>query len=96
MRDPWPLSLRRRMAIPAAVSLLLGVALGWGPGAAPAVGTSPPWERLRYFVGSWSGEGQGEPGTSTVKREYRPILRERFLRSTEHFDLPSTADESQG
>jgi hypothetical protein len=38
-----------------------------------------PWEPLRFFVGSWTGEGSGQPGTSTLQRDYRFILRDRFL-----------------
>ena len=38
-----------------------------------------PWEPMRYFAGSWSGTGSGEPGHSTVEREYRFTLGDRFL-----------------
>lgn len=34
---------------------------------------------MRFFVGSWAGEGHGEPGTSAVEREYRFILGDRFI-----------------
>jgi hypothetical protein len=63
----------------AAVPLVCGMLATGVIAAAPAPGASPPWARLHYFVGTWAGEGQGEPGASTVKREYRLLLRERFL-----------------
>lgn len=45
--------------------------------AAPA--ETSPWEVMRYFAGSWTGMGTGQPGESTVEREYRFILGDRFL-----------------
>ena len=36
-------------------------------------------EPLRFFVGSWTGTGNGQPGTSTVEREYSFALNDRFL-----------------
>lgn len=40
------------------------------------------WEPLRYFEGRWVGEGGGQVGTSTVKREYRFVLGGKFLEVT--------------
>lgn len=34
---------------------------------------------LARFVGSWRGEGAGEPGQSIVTRTYAPVLGGRFL-----------------
>lgn len=52
--------------------------------AAPALAAETPaaaaaWERMRFFVGSWSGEGRGEPGVSNVERDYRFVLGDRFI-----------------
>lgn len=38
-----------------------------------------PWERFRYFLGSWKGAGSGKPGESQVEREYQFILNEQFI-----------------
>jgi hypothetical protein len=57
----------------------------------PAATASPPpaeaapdlvgdhWAPLRRFVGRWTGTGSGEPGRSTVEREYRGAVGGRFL-----------------
>lgn len=34
---------------------------------------------MRFFLGSWTGVGHGQPGTSTVEREYQFVLRDRFI-----------------
>jgi hypothetical protein len=39
------------------------------------------WAPLRPLLGRFVGEGAGEPGRSTVEREYRPILGQ-FLQAT--------------
>ncbi|MFY9619633.1 MAG: heme-binding beta-barrel domain-containing protein [Pyrinomonadaceae bacterium] len=40
------------------------------------------WSPLKYFVGTWKGTGKGEPGTSTLDRQYQFILRGKFLQVT--------------
>jgi hypothetical protein len=47
--------------------------------AEPATAKPSPLDRLRYFLGTWVGEGHGQPGNSTVEREYRLILGDRFI-----------------
>jgi hypothetical protein len=37
------------------------------------------WSLLRPFLGRWTGTGQGEPGRSTVVREYRAAVGGRYL-----------------
>lgn len=63
-------------ALSVLVLLLLGVPRVSGSGE---VAKSSPWDPLRFFVGSWTGSGRGQPGESTVKREYRWALNDRFL-----------------
>lgn len=65
--------LRRSLAI-AAVALLTWAGTAAAPPAAPS-----PWDPLRFLVGTWSGTGSGEPGESTVAREYRWALDDRFI-----------------
>jgi hypothetical protein len=50
----------------------------------PSVAADParpasPWEPLRFFIGSWTGQGNGQPGVSTIRREYRWTLNDRFI-----------------
>lgn len=46
-----------------------------------ASGQSKPdvWEPFKFFVGTWKGIGDGEPGNSKIQREYRFILNRKFL-----------------
>ncbi len=37
------------------------------------------WKPLRYFVGKWEGTGGGKFGPSTLQREYKFILQDKFL-----------------
>jgi hypothetical protein len=34
---------------------------------------------LRAFEGRWRGEGKGQPGKSTVERNYEFVLRDKYL-----------------
>jgi len=38
-----------------------------------------PWGPFRYFIGEWSGSGQGEPGISRSDRDYSLVLHGRFI-----------------
>lgn len=37
------------------------------------------WKNFRFFEGTWEGTGAGEPGTSTVHREYQFVMNGTFL-----------------
>ena len=71
----------RRMRLPW-LAVLAGAALLGYAGASRAAGsgkTPSPWEPLRFFIGSWTGRGNGQPGVSTIRREYRWTLNDRFI-----------------
>ena len=38
-----------------------------------------PWSPIRFMVGEWEGESEGEPGKGTVKRTYKFVLNDKFL-----------------
>lgn len=40
---------------------------------------SDPYRPLRPFLGKWSGDSQGEPGVGKMEREYRLVLRDKFV-----------------
>ncbi len=40
------------------------------------------WLPLKFLVGSWTGTGDGQPGTSEVEREYKFVLNGKFLNVT--------------
>jgi hypothetical protein len=37
------------------------------------------WLHFKYFLGTWKGSGQGQPGTSQVEREYKLVLNGKFI-----------------
>lgn len=47
--------------------------------AQPPAKKPSPWEPMRFFVGTWTGVGSGQPGTSSVERAYSFALNDRFL-----------------
>ena len=55
--------------------------LAFGPTILVAQQEQKPdlWKPLRFFEGSWEGSSKGEPGGGTVKRDYRFILRGKFI-----------------
>lgn len=39
------------------------------------------WRSLSFFIGTWEGRGEGQPGVATVTREYKFVLGNRFLQA---------------
>lgn len=37
------------------------------------------WEPLKFFVGSWKGTGEGQPGESKLEAEFKFIFNGKFL-----------------
>ena len=63
----------------------------------PPPPTKPsPWEPMRYFVGSWTGDGKGQSGNSIVKREYRFILKDHFLEAVNQSTYPPQDKNPKG
>jgi len=61
------------MMITILISILLGMPLGQSPAKAD------PMAAIRFFVGQWQGTGMGDPGKSTVERDYQFVLGGKFL-----------------
>lgn len=41
--------------------------------------SSDVWQPFKLLVGKWEGTGTGKPGVSTVQREYRLALNDKFI-----------------
>lgn len=64
------------MLIPLLLALLLSAV------SSPQGDKSPDvWRPLNFFVGSWEGTGKGQPGNSTIEREYQYVLNRKFLQA---------------
>ncbi len=60
--------------------------------AAPA----DPWAPIRFLVGRWRGESDGEPGKGTVERSYRFVLEGRFLHEQSVSTYPPQPKNAKG
>ena len=59
-----------------------------GPLAVAADAPPDPWSPVRFMLGNWLGEAQGEPGKGTVERSYEFVLGGKFIeeRNTSRYD----------
>jgi len=71
-------SYRRLRAVAATFLVVLAFA-GASVAAESPVPKASPWDSMRFLLGSWTGAGQGQPGSSTIEREYRFALRDHFI-----------------
>ena len=55
-----------------------------------------PWSALRFMVGAWTGESDGQPGNGTVKRTYRFVLRDKFLHEQNVSTYPPQPKNEKG
>ena len=51
---------------------------------------------IRFLVGEWEGESDGQPGKGTVKRSYRFVLAERFLHEQNVSTYPAQPKNPKG
>jgi hypothetical protein len=70
---------RYRVASLVVASAMTPILLLQGPSPARPAAAEDPWSAVRFMVGEWTGESEGEPGKGTLKRTYRFVLGERFL-----------------
>jgi hypothetical protein len=54
------------------------------------------WLEARRLLGRWEGPATGRPGTGRQVREYKSILRDHFILSSDVTDWEPTADEPAG
>ena len=56
-----------------------------------------PWQPVRFLLGSWQGEAQGEPGKGKVERSYELVLGDRFIeeRNTSRYEPSAPGKEPE-
>jgi len=54
------------------------------------------WAPIKYFVGSWKGEGGGEPGIGNYERSYQLILNSNFIEIRNKSSYPPTPKNVKG
>src|SRR5678816_441237 len=47
--------------------------------ALPVLAAGDRWEPVRFMLGHWQGDAQGEPGKGTVERSYELVLADKFI-----------------
>ena len=65
----------------------------------PAVQAPPavdPWAAVRFMVGEWTGESEGQPGKGTVERTYRFVLHDRFVHERNVSTYPPQPNNEKG
>jgi hypothetical protein len=70
-----------RVVVIVALSFVASISTSGAPDQSPKSPANPidTWAPLRFLVGSWEGTSSGQPGKGTVRREYRLVLRDRFI-----------------
>ena len=64
--------------------------------AQPAQAKEDPWRAVRFLVGEWQGDSDGEPGKGTVKRSYRFVLHDKFLHEENVSTYPPQPKNEKG
>ncbi len=54
------------------------------------------WERVRFLVGSWVGDVEGQPGKGQSLREYHFVLGNKYLEVRNKSTYPAQPQNSKG
>ena len=54
------------------------------------------WAPLRFLLGRWEGTSSGQPGNGVVQREYRLVLRDRFIEGRTTSTYPPQEKNAKG
>ena len=54
------------------------------------------WLPLKSFIGSWTGESEGQPGKGRYERSYQFILNKKFIEVRNKSTYPSSTDNPTG
>ena len=63
-----------------------------GSAQAPGLGSDETWKALDSLVGTWVGEGTGEPGQGSGAFSFSWDLQQKVLVRKSHADYPATKD----
>ncbi|HYE85885.1 MAG TPA: hypothetical protein VEA16_05995, partial [Vicinamibacterales bacterium] len=72
---------------------LLAVAI---PSRAQQPATASPLSAIQPLVGKWEGTSEGQPGIGQVTREYRSMLRDRFIEEINRSVYPAQEKNPKG
>jgi hypothetical protein len=82
------------MSLSAGAALVFLISL---QSASPTATPAPdPWAPIRFMVGEWEGQSEGEPGSGTVKRSYSFVLSNKFLNETNVSTYPPQPKNPKG
>jgi hypothetical protein len=78
--------------------MLASIGTSGGSAQAPTAPATPTdtWAPLRFLVGTWEGTSSGRPGSGSVHREYRLVLRERFIEGRTTSTYPPQEKNAKG
>lgn len=78
------------------MSMLLGLVILLGTPEAPAQALESPWSAVRFMVGEWEGESEGQPGKGAVRRTYAFVLGDKFLHEQNVSTYPPQPKNEKG
>jgi hypothetical protein len=85
---------RRRANVVLLTACVLAASSVGATAQAPA--KDDPWRAVRFLVGDWEGESDGQPGQGTLKRSYRFVLGSRFLHEQNVSTYPPQPKNEKG
>src|SRR5215207_6496368 len=65
-------------------------------GGAQTSHADDPLARLSFLIARWAGTGEGQPGTSRVRREYSPALGDKCIRAVNESRHPRRKENPRG
>ena len=71
--------------------VLIALAFSGSLARAQAPAKTDPWAAYRFLIGTWTGEGQGQPGTSSGTATFKLDLDGRILLRTNRTAVAATA-----
>ncbi len=64
--------------------------------AQPSAPAADPWAPVRFLIGNWTGESEGEPGKGTATRTYQFVLKDRFIHERNVSTYPPQPKNEKG